>query len=113
MSLSYCGNVSFCQLNSLVIESQLQRSGRAGLPCGLPRKSAAWRQYAKQQEEAMARETDDPLHDLSRRDLFKTVGVSAAAAVAGSPLPASNAVAQAQPAAASQLEALETLNAME
>src|SRR6266436_1942122 len=59
----------------------------------------------------MARETQDPLHDLSRRDLFKTVGAGAAAAVAGAP--PSTALAQAQPAAAPQLEALETLTAAE
>jgi gluconate 2-dehydrogenase gamma chain len=64
----------------------------------------------KQQEEAMASETDDP-HGLSRRDLFKTVGAGAAAAVAGTP--PSTAAAQAQPAAAPQLEALETLTAAE
>src|SRR6266478_7995518 len=61
----------------------------------------------------MARETDDPPHDLSRRDLFKTVGASAAAAVAGAALAPSTALAQAQPAAAPQLEALETLTAAE
>jgi len=61
----------------------------------------------------MARETRDPPRDVSRRDLFKTVGAGAAAAVAGAPLPASDAVAQAYPAAAPQLEALETLTAAE
>src|SRR6266478_8136687 len=61
----------------------------------------------------MARETDDPPHDLSRRDLFKTVGASAAAAVAGAALAPSTAAAQAQPVAAPQLEALETLTATE
>jgi gluconate 2-dehydrogenase gamma chain len=61
----------------------------------------------------MAREADNPPHDVSRRDLFKTVGAGAVAAVAGSSLPASDAVAQAQPAAAPQLEALETLTAAE
>ncbi len=61
----------------------------------------------------MARETRDPPRDVSRRDLFKTVGAGAAAAVAGAPLPASDAVAQAYPAAAPQLEALETLTATE
>jgi len=58
----------------------------------------------------MASETQDPPHDLSRRDLFKTVGAGAAAAVAGAP--PSTAVAQAHPAVA-QLEALETLTATE
>jgi gluconate 2-dehydrogenase gamma chain len=58
----------------------------------------------------MARETHDS-RDLSRRDVFKTVGAGAAAAVAGAPPGA--AVAQAQPAAAPQLEALETLTAAE
>jgi len=61
----------------------------------------------------MAWKTDDAPHDVSRRDLFKTVGAGAAAAVAGAPLPASDAVAQAYPAAAPQLEALETLTAAE
>src|SRR6266478_2303988 len=61
----------------------------------------------------MARETDDPPHDLSRRDLFKTVGASAAAAVAGAALAPRTAAAQAQPVAAPQLEALETLTATE
>ena len=60
----------------------------------------------------MASETQDPPHDLSRRDLFKTVGAGAAAAVAGAPLAPSTAVAQAHPAVA-QLEALETLTATE
>jgi gluconate 2-dehydrogenase gamma chain len=58
----------------------------------------------------MARETHDS-RDLSRRDVFKTVGAGAAAAVAGAPPGA--AAAQAQPAAAPQLEALETLTAAE
>jgi gluconate 2-dehydrogenase gamma chain len=58
----------------------------------------------------MARETHDS-RDLSRRDVFKTVGAGAAAAVAGAP--PSAAVAQAQSAAAPQLEALETLTAAE
>jgi gluconate 2-dehydrogenase gamma chain len=61
----------------------------------------------------MASETDDAPREVSRRDLFKTVGAGAAAAVAGAPLPASPAVAQAYPAAAPQLEALETLTAAE
>jgi len=34
----------------------------------------------------MASETDDAPRDVSRRDLFKTVGAGAAAAVAGAPL---------------------------
>src|SRR5258708_5601454 len=59
----------------------------------------------------MARETRDPPRDVSRRDLFKTAGAGAAAAVAGAP--PGIAVAQAQPAAAPQLEALETLTAAE
>ncbi len=59
----------------------------------------------------MARETRDPPRDVSRRDLFKTVGAGAAAAVAGAP--SSTAAAQAQPAAAPDLEALETLTATE
>lgn len=71
----------------------------------------------------MARESDDAPRDVSRRDLFKTVGAGAAAAVAGAPLMASNAVAQPQPyppphagdgsVGAPQLEALETLTATE
>src|SRR5258708_6523100 len=61
----------------------------------------------------MASETQDPPHDLSRRDLFKTMGAGAAAAVAGEPLSPSTAMAQAHPAAAPQLEALETLTAAE
>src|SRR5258705_455455 len=61
----------------------------------------------KRQEEAMARETGDPPRDVSRRDLFKTVGAGAAAAVAGAPLAPSTVVAQAYPATAAQLEALE------
>ena len=60
----------------------------------------------------MASETQDPPHEVSRRDLFKTVGAGAAAAVAGAPLAPSTAVAQAHPAVA-QLEALETLTATE
>src|SRR5712671_7896372 len=61
----------------------------------------------------MASETQDPPHEVSRRDLFKTVGAGAAAAVAGAPLAPSAAAAQAHPAAAPQLEALETLTATE
>lgn len=61
----------------------------------------------------MARETDDVPRGVSRRNLFKTVGAGAAAAVAGAPPLASNAVAQAYPAAAPDLEALETLTATE
>src|SRR5262249_28096123 len=60
----------------------------------------------------MARETHDPPRDVSRRDLFKTVGAGAAAAVAGAPLAPNTASAQAYPAAP-QLEALETLTAAE
>ncbi len=61
----------------------------------------------------MASEADDAPRDVSRRDLFKTVGAGAAAAVAGAPLPASKGLAEAYPAAAPQLEALETLTAAE
>jgi gluconate 2-dehydrogenase gamma chain len=72
----------------------------------------------------MASETNDAPHDLSRRDLFKTVGASAAAAVAGAPLTPGNAVAQPSPPfpppqaadgkmGVPQLEALETLTAAE
>jgi gluconate 2-dehydrogenase gamma chain len=61
----------------------------------------------------MASEADDALREVSRRDLFKTVGAGAAAAVAAAPLAPSTAVAQAHPAAAPQLEALETLTATE
>jgi gluconate 2-dehydrogenase gamma chain len=61
----------------------------------------------------MARETQDPPHDLSRRDLFKTMGAGAAAAVAGEPLSPRTAMAQLHPAAVPQLEALETLTAAE
>src|SRR6266436_5920239 len=58
----------------------------------------------------MARETHNPPRDVSRRDLFKTVGAGAAAAVAGAPAAPSTAVAQVHPP---QLEALETLTAAE
>jgi gluconate 2-dehydrogenase gamma chain len=58
----------------------------------------------------MARETGDPPRDVSRRDLFKTVGAGAAVAVTGAPLTPSPAVAQ---ATAPRLEALETLTATE
>ncbi len=66
----------------------------------------------------MASETDDRAREVSRRDLFRTVGGGAAAAVAGAPLPAGAAVAEpsrSPPAANSrgQLEALETLTAAE
>jgi gluconate 2-dehydrogenase gamma chain len=61
----------------------------------------------------MAREAGDRPRDVSRRDLFKTAGAGAAAAVAGAPLAPSTAVAQAHLAAAPQLEALETLTAAE
>jgi gluconate 2-dehydrogenase gamma chain len=64
----------------------------------------------------MASETDDRAREVSRRDLFKTVGGGAAAAVAGTPLPAGDA--QPYPSAQAgdgrgQLEALETLTAAE
>jgi gluconate 2-dehydrogenase gamma chain len=58
----------------------------------------------------MARETGDPPRDVSRRDLFKTVGAGAAVAVTGAPLTPSPAAAQ---ATAPRLEALETLTAAE
>jgi len=63
----------------------------------------------------MANETDDAPRDLSRRGLFRQVGAAgAAAAISGAPLAASPAQAQhAMPAAAAQLEALETLTAAE
>src|SRR5260370_5102101 len=61
----------------------------------------------------MASETQDPPHDVSRRDVFKKRGAGAAAGVAGEPLSPSTAMAQAHPAAAPQLEALETLTATE
>jgi len=57
----------------------------------------------------MASEADDAPHEVSRRDLFKTVGAGAAAAVAGAPLAASDAATQGAP----RLEALETLTAAE
>jgi gluconate 2-dehydrogenase gamma chain len=57
----------------------------------------------------MASETDSAPRDVSRRDLFKTVGAGAAVAVTGAPL----APAVAQPATAPRLEALETLTAAE
>jgi gluconate 2-dehydrogenase gamma chain len=65
----------------------------------------------------VASETDDPAREVSRRDLFWTVGAGAAAAVAGAPLSAGDAVAQLPPAGDSNvgvpLEALETLTAAE
>ena len=61
----------------------------------------------------MASETDDAPRDVSRRDLFKTVGAGAAAAVTGAPLAPSPAAAQPHQANAPQLEALETLTAAE
>jgi gluconate 2-dehydrogenase gamma chain len=65
----------------------------------------------------MASETDDTPRDLSRRSLFRQVGAAgAAAAMSGAPLATSAISAQAQhamPAAAPQLEALETLTAAE
>jgi len=57
----------------------------------------------------MASETGD----VSRRDLFRTVGAGAAAAVAAAPLAQGAAVAQPRPASAAQLEALESLTAAE
>jgi gluconate 2-dehydrogenase gamma chain len=59
----------------------------------------------------MASETDSAPRDVSRRDLFKTVGAGAAVAVTGAPLAPSPAVAQ--PATVPRLEALETLTAAE
>jgi gluconate 2-dehydrogenase gamma chain len=82
----------------------------------------AIRKTTGEQEEAVASESDDPAREISRRDLFRTVGTSAAAAVAGMPLPAGDAVAQRPPSpspqagddrAAVRLEALETLTAAE
>jgi gluconate 2-dehydrogenase gamma chain len=70
----------------------------------------------------VASETDDPAREVSRRDLFRTVGAGAAAAVAGAPLPAGDALAQptrSPPPTAGdsnvglRLEALETLTAAE
>jgi gluconate 2-dehydrogenase gamma chain len=60
----------------------------------------------------MASEADDAPRDVSRRDLFKTVGAGAAAAVAA-PLAQSPAIAQPRQAGAPPLEALETLTAAE
>jgi gluconate 2-dehydrogenase gamma chain len=69
----------------------------------------------------VASETD-PAREVSRRDLFRTVGAGAAAAVAGAPLPAGDAVAQPPPSSPPpagdsnvgvRLEALETLTAAE
>jgi gluconate 2-dehydrogenase gamma chain len=66
----------------------------------------------------VASETDDRAREVSRRDLFRTVGGGAAAAVAGAPLPVGDAVAQPYPSAQAgdgraRLEALETLAAAE
>ena len=70
----------------------------------------------------MASETDDPAREVSRRDLFRTVGAGAAAAVTGAQLPAGDAAAQSLPSFPPQagdsrvglrLEALETLTAAE
>ena len=61
----------------------------------------------------MARETGDPPRGVSRRDLFRTAGAGAAAAVAGAPMAPDAATAQTSPATAPQLEALETLTAAE
>jgi gluconate 2-dehydrogenase gamma chain len=58
----------------------------------------------------MASETDAP-QAVSRRELFKTVGAGAAAAVA--PLAPTPTLAQTYPATAPRLEALETLTAAE
>jgi gluconate 2-dehydrogenase gamma chain len=58
----------------------------------------------------MASETEIAPRDVSRRDLFKTVGAGAAVAVTGVPLTPAPAVAQ---ATAPRLEALETLTAAE
>jgi gluconate 2-dehydrogenase gamma chain len=60
----------------------------------------------------MASEADDAPRDVSRRDLFKTVGAGAAAAVAA-PLAQSPAIAQPRQAGAPPLEALETLTGAE
>jgi gluconate 2-dehydrogenase gamma chain len=66
----------------------------------------------------VASEGDDPARGVSRRDLFRTVGAGAAAAVAGAP--AGDAAAQPSPSlragdsgVALRLEALETLTAAE
>jgi len=61
----------------------------------------------------MPSEADDAPRNVSRRDLFRTVGTGAAAAVAATPLARSTAVAQPHPAGDAQLEALETLTAAE
>ncbi len=61
----------------------------------------------------MARETGDPRRGVSRRDLFRTAGAGAAAAVAGAPMAPDAATAQTSPATMPQLEALETLTAAE
>jgi len=61
----------------------------------------------------MASESDDAPRDVSRRDLFRTVGAGAAVAVTGAPLAAGPAASQAPPAGAPRLEALETLTAAE
>jgi gluconate 2-dehydrogenase gamma chain len=70
----------------------------------------------------VASETDAPVRGVSRRDVFRTVGAGAAAAVAGAPLPEREAVAQPPPSRSGQagdgrvgvqLEALETLTAAE
>jgi gluconate 2-dehydrogenase gamma chain len=67
----------------------------------------------------MTNETDDDaLRDVSRRSLFKQFGAVGAVAIAGAPLgpdaaTAQEHAAQGQPAAIPQLEALETLTAIE
>jgi gluconate 2-dehydrogenase gamma chain len=61
----------------------------------------------------MASEPEAPPRDVSRRDLFRTIGAAGAAAAVGTPLAPGAAVAQPHPAAAPQPEALETLTASE
>jgi hypothetical protein len=61
----------------------------------------------------MAREAGGLQRGVSRRDLFKTAGAGAAAAVTGAPTAPGAAMAQTSPAAAPQIEALETLTAAE
>jgi gluconate 2-dehydrogenase gamma chain len=62
----------------------------------------------------MANETHDAPRDLSRRGLFRQVGAAgAAAAISGAPLASPAQAQHAMPAAATQLEARETLTAAE
>jgi gluconate 2-dehydrogenase gamma chain len=62
----------------------------------------------------MTSETDnDAPQDVSRRGLFKQVGAVGVAAIAGAPLAPGADAPQGRPAAAPQLEALETLTAAE